>query len=166
MIRRNPLGENPAEKYGKLYDDTIITYYHLQFGRVVFVDRADYVWVQYGGSISNSDRGADRQLLFALLPIQHAMLIPKFRTLFITQYNRELAALLRQTLLHRIPLTDSTECYYAQFDAFIFQYFAKGQRGILSRLRIARALLQYYKIHHRSDHSQATADKLYSLLVH
>ena len=39
MIRRNR-AENPAEKYGRLYDDTIITLYHMQYGNIVFTDRA------------------------------------------------------------------------------------------------------------------------------
>ena len=147
MIRRNPIGENPAELYGKLFDDTIITYYHLQFGDVVFIDRADYVWVQYGASISNSDHGFDRQLIYALLPLQHAMLIPHFKKLFQTQINRELSSLLRQCLLNYIPLSASTIRYCAQFDGFIFQYFANGQRGISSRIRIVRALIQYHNIH-------------------
>lgn len=165
MIRRNPLGENPAELFGRLYDDTVITYYHLQFGKVVFVDRADYVWVQYGDSISNSDRGADRQLLFALLPLQHAMLIPKFKTLFQTQYNRELASLLRRCILHHIPLADDTVGYCAQFDGFIFQYFARGQRGIASRIRIAKALQQYHRIHRQPKLDRDAAQRCYALLV-
>ena len=165
MIRRNPLGENPADHYGRLYDDTVITYYHLQFGKVVFVDRADYVWVQYGGSISNSDQGADRQLLFALLPLQHALLIPKFKSLFQTQYNRELSSLLRQCVLHKLSLTDATVRYCAQFDGFIFQYFAHGQRGLLSRLRIIKALLQYRRIHRQPTVDRRAAQRCYALLV-
>lgn len=165
MIRRNPLGENPAERFGKLYDDTIITYYHLQFGKVIFVDRADYVWVQYGASISNSDHGFDRQLLYALLPLQHALFIPLFKQLFLRQNNRHLSSLLRQSLTRRIPLCEGTTTYCAQFDGFIFQYFAHGQRGIGSRLRIAKALLQYRNIHRHSPASQKAVDRFYSILI-
>ena len=165
MIRRNPIGENPAELYGRLYDDTIITYYHLQFGKVIFVDRADYVWVQYSSSISNSDHGFDRTLLYALLPFQHALLIPKFKHLFVVQYNRELSHLLRQCIVRRIPLSSSVTRYCAQFDGFIFQYFASGQRGIGSRFRLARALFHYNKLYHRSTDNPKTVDNLYSLLV-
>ena len=165
MIRRNPLGENPAVHFGRLYDDTVITYYHLQFGKVVFVDRSDYVWVQYGASISNSDSGFDRQSTYALLPLQHAMLIPKFKYLFLTQDNRELFSLLRTVLLYRVPLGDGIVKYYSQFDGFIFQYLAHGQRGLGSRIRIARALLQYRRIHHQSNPAPVAANRLYALLV-
>ena len=165
MIRRNPVGENPAELFGKLFDDTIITYYHLQFGKVIFIDRADYVWVQYGASISNSDHGFDRQLLYALLPLQHALLIPRFRKLFLTQYNRELATLLRQCMLRRVPISAATAAYCGQFDAFIYQYFAKGQRGVASRIRIAKALLRYRAIHRHPSTKDQSAERLYSLLV-
>lgn len=165
MIRRNPLGENPANLFGKLFDDTLITYYHLQFGKVVFIDRADYVWVQYGASISNSDKGFDRQLLYALLPWQHALLIPHFRHLFASQYNRNLSKIMRRSLLHHIPIGRESIRYCSQFPGFIFQYFAQGQRGLSARFRIARALLLYRRIHHHKPIKRQDTDRLYKLLI-
>lgn len=164
MIRKNG-DENPAEKFGKWFNDTNITLYFLQFGKAIFIDRADYVWVQYRSSISNSVVDWDRQLLYALLPLQQATLIPRFKYYFLMRYNRELAGLLKHSLFRHIPFGNGIVAYYAQIDAFIFQYYAKGQRGIASRVRIAKALLQYYKIHKRSDHTKEAADKLYSLLL-
>ena len=164
MIRKNN-GENPAEKFGKWFNDTNITLYYLQFGNVIFIDRADYVWVQYHSSISNSVKGWDYQLLHALLPLQQALLIPSFKNYFLARYNRELAGLLKQSLLRRIHFDSGVIAYYAQLDGFIFRYYAKGQRGIGSRVRIARALLQYYKIQNHPTNSQKGTDKLYSLLI-
>ena len=165
MIRRNPVGENPADLFGKLYDDTVITYYHLQFGKVIFIDRADYVWVQYGASISNSDHGSDRQLLYALLPWQHALLIPRFKSLFSSQYNRDLSNLLKQCIFKRVRIKEETVRYCAQFQGFIFQYFAHGQKGILPRLRIAHALLLYRKLRGAKRKKRSIADRLYHILI-
>ncbi len=50
-----------------------------------------------------------------VIPILHTLPISRFKTLFITQHNREQSTLLR-VLFHNIPLTDSTEFYYTHFD--------------------------------------------------
>lgn len=52
MYRRN-YHYDPVTLYGKLYVDSFITYHHLQFGPVVCLDQADYMYVQYPKSISN-----------------------------------------------------------------------------------------------------------------
>ncbi len=165
MIRRNPLGENPAERYGRLYDDTVITYYHLQFGKAIFVDRADYVWVQYGGSISNSAKGWDKEVSYGLLPYQHALLIPRFRNLFLSQPNLRLVHVLKRSLFHKIALQAGIKQYLSQFEGFIFRYYSGGQRGLVSKLRLFRILLQYKQNSKRSKVSEADLDKLYRLLI-
>ena len=165
MIRRNPLGENPAELFGRLHDDTIITYYHLQFGKVVFVDRADYVWVQYGTSISNSAKGWDKEVKYALLPYQHALLIPRFKNLFIAQPNRYLAHVLKRSLFHTIELPQSTERYLKQFDGFIFRYYANGQKGLVRKLRIAKVLILYKRFRQGKKTDSVTLNELYNLLI-
>ena len=58
MIRRHPEVDSAA-LYGKHFDDTIITIHHLQFGPCVYLDRADYVWVQYNTSITKTLQGDD-----------------------------------------------------------------------------------------------------------
>lgn len=50
MQRRNP-DVNPVALYGKRYVDSVITYHHLQFGKVVYVDACDYVYVQHSSSV-------------------------------------------------------------------------------------------------------------------
>lgn len=165
MIRRNPLGEDPVELYGKLFDDTIITYYHLQFGNVVFIDRADYVWVQYDGSISNSSMGMDKEVLYGLLPLQHALLVPKFKNLFITEPNRYLVHALKATLFRKIRLQQSTVRYLSQLKGFIFDYFSGGQKGIANRVRIALALVTYKRISKEGKVTHREKARLYNLLL-
>lgn len=164
MIRRNA-EENPAEKYGKWYDDTVITYHHLQLGKVVFIDRADYVWVQYGTSISNSDKGWDRELLYAMLPFHHAQLFPKFKNLLLAQPNLNLVHIAKESILRKIRLQDTTLQYIKQFDGFISKYYANGQKGVRSKFRIARILLLYKQIRSASHKDDKTLDKLYRLVM-
>ena len=165
MIRRNPVGENPAEMFGRLYDDTIITYYHLQFGKAVFVDRADYVWVQYGGSISNSVKGWDKEVSYGLLPYQHALLVPRFKSLFVSQPNLCLVHILKRSLFHKITLQPGTRQYLSQFDGFIFRYYAGGQRSLVGRLRMIMALFTYKQNSKSPKATHARLERLYRLLI-
>lgn len=164
MIRRNAK-ENPTEKYGKWYDDTVITYYHLQLGKVVFVDRADYVWVQYGTSISNSDKGWDRELLYALLPFHHAHYFPQLKSLLLAQPNLNLVHVTKESVFHKIRLQDITIQYIKQFDGFVPNYFANGQKGIWSKLRLARILFLYKQLRKSSHKDEKALDKLYRLVM-
>jgi glycosyltransferase involved in cell wall biosynthesis len=164
MIRRSRT-ENPAEKYGRLYDDTIITLYHMQYGNIVFTDRADYVWVQYSNSISNSDKGDERELLYAILPYQHALLIPKFADLFMSVANLPLLHTLKKSLLGKIELQQNTIQYLTQFEGFIFQYYAKGQKGLKNRIRLARSLILYRQIRKGKKTDERARNKLYQLLI-
>lgn len=64
MMRRNS-DIDPVAIYGKRYVDSVITYHHLQFGNVVFVDACDYVYVQSKQSItSNVAKTQDRMVLW------------------------------------------------------------------------------------------------------
>lgn len=164
MIRRNR-EESPAELYGKLYDDTVITLYHLQFGKVIFVDRADYVWVQYKGSISNSDKGDDRLVRYALLPYQHALLISRFRDLFISQPNLPLVHLLKKSVFHKIQMQSITIQYLKQFDGFIFRYYTNGQSGLINKLRLVRILMLYRQIRQGKKKGKGANTALYDLLI-
>lgn len=81
MIRRH-LEDNMNELYGKLFDDTIITQHHLQYGHCVYVDRADYVWVRYKSSITGTLSGDDELVSYSLLPLHHILLLPMFAGIF------------------------------------------------------------------------------------
>lgn len=51
--RRNP-DVDPVALYGNRYVDSVITYHHLQFGKVVYVDTCDYMYVRNEGSVTMS----------------------------------------------------------------------------------------------------------------
>ena len=137
----------------------------MQYGNIVFTDRADYVWVQYSNSISNSDKGDERELLYAILPYQHALLIPKFADLFMSVANLPLLHTLKKSLLGKIELQQNTIQYLTQFEGFIFQYYAKGQKGLKNRIRLARSLILYRQIRKGKKTDERARNKLYQLLI-
>lgn len=79
MQRRNP-NIDPVALYGKRYVDSVITYHHLQFGKVVFVDACDYVWVSSATSITKqwAKQNHDIDIMWCL-GIYIPVLIPHWR---------------------------------------------------------------------------------------
>ena len=53
MQRRNP-DVDPVALYGNRYVDSVITYHHLQFGKVVYVDACDCMYVKNVGSVTET----------------------------------------------------------------------------------------------------------------
>lgn len=164
MIRRQ-MRDNPALKYGCQFDDTIITLFHLQFGSVVLTDRSDYVWVQYKNSISNSDCGDDREVLYAILPIEHAILVPKFRRLFMQQDNLELFHVLKKCVKGCLAVTDETKARVSRYEGFIFRYLSGQKKGVFGYIRILLILLFYRFVRVRKKMKESNTDFLYRLLV-
>lgn len=163
MIRRNK-DVDPVGLYGKHFDDSVITLHHLQYGNVVLIDRADYVWVQYKNSISNSVRGDVLMVERSLLPFTHAMYIPKFRDLFLERMNLDLYHLLRRCVVGGLELNDEQKAYWGQHKGFIFQFVVGRKKGLLARLRVARAFLICRK-NRKKGSSKQEINRLYNLLV-
>lgn len=88
MLRKNP-NVNPVELYGKKYVDSVITYHHLQFGSIVYVDACDYVYVQYKKSITGQMESLnhDSRIMWCLA-LYIPCLIPKWRNFFM-EYHYE-----------------------------------------------------------------------------
>lgn len=133
MIRRNS-HVDVVGLYGKHFDDTIITLHHLQFGNVVFLDRADYVWVQYGKSINSSLKSMDREVVIGLLPIHHILFVPKFAGLFMKDGLRDLVHLWKISPKSS-QLSEGTLNFLRQFEGFIFRYFSTEKHSIADQVR-------------------------------
>lgn len=141
MIRRRPDDDMKA-LYGKWFDDTVITYHHLQYGPVVFVDRADYVWVQHQSSISHTMSRDDDTILYGLLPLFHAWILPSFAKLFLQSGIPVINHALK--VAPEYPsLSDQYRNYFAQFKGFIYRYYLSSRHGLLTKGRfwVSRILL-------------------------
>ena len=84
MERRNP-NVDPVALYGNRYVDSVITYHHLQFGKIVFVDACDYIYVRSEGSvtISLSHQSKDNVIMWCL-GLYIPLLIPSLTGYFFT----------------------------------------------------------------------------------
>lgn len=133
MMRRYP-NDDMAALYGKHYDDTVITYHHLQNGPVVFIDRADYVWVQYPKSISHDMTNDDQLVTYGLLPLHHAELFPQKCTLFVRTGLNELIALFKQAPQYP-KLSKQYIDFLKQFKGFVFTYYTENQHSSYHRVK-------------------------------
>lgn len=132
MIRRHPK-DDMTKLYGKWFDDTVITYHHLQYGPVVFLDRADYVWMQYKTSITHELNKDDSLITYGLLPLNHIKWVPAFKYMFLREGL--------QTIIHMLKvapeypkLTEQYNNYLKQFDGFLFGYYTNTNHSIFEKL--------------------------------
>lgn len=73
----------------------VITQHHLQFGHRVYLDRADYVWVQHNTSITKTLCGDDNITEYGLLPLHHIRFIPTFASRFMQDGLKDMVHLLK-----------------------------------------------------------------------
>ncbi len=133
MIRRHP-EQDCAALYGKHFDDTIITLHHLQFGPVVYVDRADYAWVQYPQSISHKMANDEKLVTYGLLPLHHAEFIPSMRNLFLQTGLHDLVHLFK--VAPQYPeLSKEYYDFLKQFDGFVYMYYTETKHPFVHKIK-------------------------------
>lgn len=164
MIRRVP-GIDAAALHGKRFDDTVITYHHLQFGEVVYLDRADYVYVKYPTSIDSSLEGDDRNAVYWCLAPFYVGRVPRFAGLFMTRGLGEIVQLIDTLLARPMVLQSTTAGLLGQQDGFLFSYFRTGGFSRLGRLRLMAARAVASHLRTRGSRSPALLRLTYGLLV-
>lgn len=133
MIRRHPEDDMQA-MYGKWFDDTIITYHHVQYGPVVFLDRADYVWVQYPKSISHDMTKDDMLITYGLLPLHHAKMIPSLQYLFLKQGLKTMIHMMKYA--SEFPdLSQQYRRYLSLESGFIYKYYTENSHSVFGLIR-------------------------------
>ena len=86
FVYRRYVHEDPTVLFGGYYDDTLITDYHVQFGDIVCLKDAGYVYVQYKDSIWNelmASKDSNALCSFIIIPA----LIPVWKELFYGKSN-------------------------------------------------------------------------------
>lgn len=133
MIRRHPEDDMQA-LYGKWFDDTVITYHHLQYGPVVFLDRADYVWMQYPKSISHDMTADDSLITYGLLPLHHVKMIPSLQYLFLRQGLKTMVHMMK--FAPEFPqLSLQYHRYLSLESGFIYGYYTAKSHNVFGRMR-------------------------------
>ena len=148
MIRRKPQDDMEG-LYGKWFDDTIITYHHLQYGPVVFIDRADYVWMRYPTSITHTMTFDDDVILHGLLPLHHAILFPAYKYLFLQQGLSDLIHMFKWVSKSPV-LSKQYRDYFSSNEGFIYKFYTEERHSLFSvlRYRFTRILLLVLKKFH------------------
>ena len=87
FVYRRYSHEDPTDLFGGYYDDALITDYHAQFGDIVCLDEAGYVYVQHDTSIWNEVIERDEQVVLGCHSLYIPILIPYWKK---TMYRSEL----------------------------------------------------------------------------
>ncbi len=148
MMRRH-IEDDMVALYGKFYDDTIITLHNLQYGNIVYLDKAEYAWVQYPKSISHSLSQLDAVILYSVLPIHHAIMIPSLKWKFLEYGMSELVHLMKvlaNNTNHNLQKNNFD--HVSQFDGFIYKWITFKSRSFFDYLRFRFA--RYWMLIHHS----------------
>lgn len=124
VYRHNP-SVDPVALYGGYYVDTLITDHHLQFGDIVCLDDAGYVYVHYKSSIWSQTSASSDYIAFSHV-LYIPLLIPKWKPVFYSsQYH--LGWILKAIWLVRSGyyLSDENLNWVRRFDLHIYKLFNK-----------------------------------------
>ena len=83
FIQRRNANVNPVELYGNRYVDSVITYHHLQFGNIIYVDACDYVYAKTENSVTETlSRQYQDKIILWCLGLYIPLLIPTLSSCF------------------------------------------------------------------------------------
>lgn len=135
VFRRNS-AVDPVELYGGYYDDTMITDHFIQFGDIVCLDDAGYVYVKYQSSLWQNNVKSNDHIVFAHA-IYIGMLIPKWKYVFLSS-TRHLKSILNVVRLaqsgHR--LREDNLHWVQNFDSYLYHAFNR-ELNVIDRLHLS-----------------------------
>lgn len=138
MMRRNT-AVNPGKLYHKWYVDSVITNHHLQFGNIICIDCADWVYVNYPKSITSSLSPKEQTIVWNLdLTVFSAMLVPKFTKLYYSKGNILGLKDAANCILERASISNTIHFFLEQFsNVFVYHCAAKnGELSFLEKFRL------------------------------
>lgn len=160
MFRRRPQ-DDVELLYGAKYEDIVVTYHHLQYGPVVFLDQAGYIWIQNPFSSSHSGNGYDDgKVNKNMIPLYLAVLMKESKYIFLRNGIKKLKHWTKVNP-STLNLSDSFRTVLSAEDVFLFRYYSLKQHGLFDRLRyrVVCALLKVMD-HYRLS-SKLWLDMLY-----
>lgn len=140
FMQRRQADVDPVARYGKRYVDSVITYHHLQFGKVVYVKACDYVYVGHQQSVTGQMAKADHDsAVMWCLAVYIPMLIPKWKNGFLSRsYFPDLRHVIRLAL-QGYRMKESNVAQLRDLDVFLYRCF-NAPLSLFSRLRLYMAL--------------------------
>lgn len=145
--RRNP-EVNPVDLYGNRYVDSVITFHHMQFGKIVYVEACDYVYVQHRQSVTGNmaQCGRDLDILWCM-PIYIGALIPCFWHDYIkSEVGYWSVRRVVDMAIEGYNLSEKNRNSLSDLSIWIYRCFL-GEVGVRDkvRLRVIRALMKVMK---------------------
>lgn len=125
FVYRINIDVDPIKLYGGYYVDTLITDHHLQFGNIVCLNDAGYVYVQYNTSIWNENKKNQDYRVFA-----HALyiplLIPRWSMAFLSEkrHQKRILSVVRLAF-SSYKLKEEHLRWMSRFDRFLYTVFNK-----------------------------------------
>lgn len=163
MYRRRPQ-DDMERLLGYNFEDIYITYYHLQYGPMVFLDRAGYVWVQYPNSSSRGLNRDELRIEYGLIPLSLAMHFNNSRNVFIKYGINKMWRMVFGVQLYP-EVGEERRKSWSKNRAFIYRFYSENFHGVYSWFRyclIGLTLLMLRCFHLRSNF---WLDFLYRVMV-
>ena len=135
VMRKNP-DFDPVLLYDKFYVDSIITFHHLQYGDIIYLDKCDYVYVQSPNSIIHSyENQYERDIILTLsLTVIASYFIPKFTGLYYYRYKEDLLRVINLILKGKRVINRSESLKF--FDIKICKLCLQENLSILNIIRL------------------------------
>lgn len=168
MMRRHP-EDDMVKLYGRKYDDINITYHHFQYGPVVFLDCAGYIYIEYAKSISHAVPKLDTQISYALIPVTLSLNIPSLQPIFIKYSIRPLTQVFKLAFLQRrCHFRQDTYENFLQKKGFIYKRFTEKHHSLMSDIRVLTGMVLSYilrKLRKNTGLTQLETKIIWRLLV-
>lgn len=139
FMQRCNIEVDPVALYGNRYVDAVITYHHLQYGKVVFVDACDYVYVKNENSVTEvlSRQNKDNIILWCM-GLYIPLLIPSLKSYCFMGYAyREIREVLKMAK-NGYRLQKKNYLSLADLHAYIYEIFNR-EITLLDRCRLGIA---------------------------
>lgn len=159
--RRNP-AVDPVALYGRRYVDSVITFHHLQFGPIICVDAADYVYVHQEKSVTaEMSQTRDTDVIWCL-GLYIPALIPAWRhDYFLAEYIsiRRVIRLAKQGY----RLQEKNKKSLEGLGVYIYDVFNRNLT-LMDRLRLSLTELFMRSMHKFHWNKKIDTDIMYLLL--
>lgn len=128
VFRQNRM-MNPFTLYGGYFDDALLTAHFLQFGNIVCLKEAGYIYVQYKSSIMGRLANSDERFVMCNISSYIPYLIPRWKVAYMSG-NIHISLMIKVTrlLLKNYQLQESNRQWIIRLKSksYLFKVFERG----------------------------------------
>lgn len=135
MMRRDK-NTDIVKKYGKFFDDEFNVMHHITQGSIIYINRADYIYVQYNNSLNHSYIGLSRYARFLCLPLIYSQFWPNYSSVFLKGKLYEIQHNIKNILNTTGEITENVAMYLSQFHGWIFSIFKNKRVNNIEKFRL------------------------------